>query len=278
MTFIRKIAPWKAVYKCFYSQDIYRDAAHCWRGLGYKYLLAVLFAAWLIAAVHVQLVVREFIVDYLKPVFMQLPTMSVKNGVMKLDGASELVQIKDPRDGHLLVSFDMREEPKAPPADKIGIFVERRRVILHSKDKQQVYDFKNLKDTVYDWTYHIKILDGFANWSGVVVVGVFWISSFVLCALQALLYGLAGKLIAVFAKRRLTYAQLVRISVVAMTPALIIDTCQKLLCAGIPVWPLVSVCITVAFLIYGVKVNSVSFEWSLTQAVPPVPVEKNSTA
>ncbi len=62
-----------------------------------------------------------------------------------------------------------------------------------------------------------------------------------------------------------------------MTPSLIIDTCQKLLCVGIPAWGLVSAAITLIFLAYGVKVNTVGFEWSLSQEIPADPLVKNST-
>lgn len=278
MTIIKKIDPWRAVYKSWYSKDVYRDAAHCWRGLGFRYLIGLLFGLWFIASIHVHILVREFVLDYLKPVVSQIPRIDIKNGVATLDRPDQVFQISDPRNGRKLISFDMTDSPTPAPTSIDGIFVEKRRILFHLKGKEQIYDFEKEKDQTWEWTYHPKILDAIATWSGVFVLGVFWISSFILCALQALLFGLVGKVIAMFAKRRLTYPQLVRVSIVAMTPALIIDTCQKLLCVGLPAWDLVSVLIALGYLIYGVKVNSVSFEWSLAQAVPPLEAEKNLQA
>lgn len=278
MTIRKKIEPWKAVYRSWYSRDVYRDAAHCWRGLGFKYLIGLLFGLWLVAAVHVHFVVCAFVLDYLKPMAQQMPKIQIKNGVASVDRLDKVFTIKDPRNGRELIHFDLTDAPRTAQNNQDGIFVERRRVLFRLKGKDQVYDFEKQKDQEWEWNYHLKILDAFANWSGAIVLGVFWIASFLICALQALLFGLVGKLFAMFAKRRLTYPQLVRVSVIAMTPALIIDTAQKLLCVGIPAWDLVSALITLGYLIYGVKVNSVSFEWSLTQGVAPSESEKNVPA
>jgi len=133
-----------------------------------------------------------------------------------------------------------------------------------------------VKTQNFDWDFHLKVLTIIKNWAGVLVIGIFWLSSFVLCALQVLVYGLIGKTMAMVAKRRLTYPQIVRIAVVALTPSLIIDTCQKLLCFGIPAWGIVSTAITLVYLAYGVKVNTVGFEWSLSQGIPEEPLVKNS--
>lgn len=278
MTIRKKIDPLSAVYKSWYSPDIYREAAHCWRGLGFRFLLGLLFGLWLLAAIHVQIVVREFVLDYLKPMLQQMPKIQIKNGIATVDRLDEVFQIKDPRDGRSLIYFDLTDSPKRVQSGDDGIFVEKRRVLFRLKGKDQVYDFEKQKDQLWEWGYHLRILDALANWSGGIVLGVFWIASFIICALQALLFGLIGKLLAMFAKRRLSYPQLVRVSVVAMTPALIIDTVQKLLCFGIPAWDLVSALIALGYLIYGVKVNSVSFEWSLTQGVAPLENAKNLQA
>lgn len=271
--------PWKAIYLSWYSASIYRDAAHRWRGLGFRFLLAELFVLWLIAAVHVHIVVVDYVDGYLEPLFKALPKIAMKNGTLLIDKPDKY-QIKDARDGKLVINFDMTEKPVVPAEPRTAIFVEKHRILFRNSSKEQVYEFKDIKELStqnFDWDFHLKVLQIFKTWAGVVVIGVFWLSSFVLCALQSLVYGLIGKTMAMIAKRRLTYSQLVRISVVAMTPSLIIDTCQKLLCVGIPAWGLVSAAITLIYLAYGVKVNTVGFEWSLSQEIPADSLVKNST-
>lgn len=271
--------PWKAIYQSWYSASIYRDAAHRWRGLGFRFLLAELFVLWLVAAVHVHIVVVDYVDGYLQPLLKALPKVAMKNGTLLIDKPGKY-QITDPRNGRLVVNFDMTEKPLLPAEPKSAIFVEKHRIVFRTVSKEQIYDFKDIKELStqnFDWDFHRKVLRIIKTWIAVVVIGVFWLSSFVLCALQSLVYGLLGKTMAIIAKRRLTYPQLVRISVVAMTPSLIIDTCQKLLCSGIPAWGLVPAAITLIYLAYGVKVNTVGFEWSLSQEIPADPLVKNST-
>lgn len=279
MTFVRKIHPWKAIYKSWYDPDIYREAVHCWRGLGYRFLLFELLGLWIVASVHVQIVVVSYVNDYLMPLVQAMPKMEIKNGSLTIDRPEDFYQVKDQRSGKAIITFDLSQEPRLPPLQEDGIFLHRNQAILHWLGKEQLYDFDEMKDnTLMDWELPARMLNAIAFWSGIVVLAIFWISSFVLCALQVLVYGLAGRIVTVFIKRRLTYAQLVRISVLALTPSLIIDTCQKLLCLGIPAWSLVSVLITLAYLVFGVKVNSVAFEWSLSQGVAQQPFVKDSSS
>ncbi len=271
--------PWKAIYQSWYSPSIYRDAAHRWRGLGFRFLLTELFILWLIAAVHVHVVVVDYVDGYLQPMLEALPKLAMTNGTLMIDKPDHY-QVKDPRSGKLVVNFDMTEKPLLPPEPTSAIFVEKHRIVFRNVGKEQVYDFNEYKDFKaqnLDWDFYLKTLKVVKTWAGIVVIGVFWLSSFILCALQAVFYGLIGKTMAILAKRRLTYPQLVRIAVVARTPSLIIDTCQKLLCCGIPAWGLVSVAITLIYVAYGVKVNTVGFEWSLSQGIPADPLVKNST-
>jgi len=274
---VRKIEPWRAIYKSWYSRDIYREAAHRWRGLGFRYLIMLLLGLWIIASINVHMVVRNYAVGYLLPMVKQLPKFTIKNGILTTERPEKFIEIRSPRDQKPVVTFDLRDKPTLPPLAQDGIFLESRRVIFHANGEEHTYDFSKMKDSDWEWSYHIKALEALGIWTGFVVLGLFWLSSFILCALQAMVYALAGKVFTMIAKRRLTYPQLVRISVVALTPPLIIDTCQKLVLHGIPAWPLVSVAITLGFIAYGVKVNSVSFEWSLTQGVSPKTAEKNST-
>lgn len=272
-----KPQPWKAIYQSWYSASIYRDAVHRWRGLGFRFLLVELLVMWLIAAIHVHVVVADYVDGYLLPMFEAMPKIVLQDNTLSIVGTDKY-QIKDPRNGKLIVNFDTTEKPVLPKVPETGIFVEKRRIVFRCSGKEQIYDYKEAKSQNFDWDIHIRILKTTRNWVGVVVVSVFWLASFVLCALQVLLYGLIGKTMAMVAKRRLSYPQLVRIAVVALTPSLIIDTCQKLFCCGIPAWGMVSAALTLIYLAYGVKVNSVGFEWSLTQGIPAEPLMKNSAS
>ncbi len=277
---IQKIHPWKAIYQSWYSASLYRDVVHRWRGLGYRFLLVELLVLWLIAAVHVQVVVVDYIDGYLKPVVKAMPKMILRDGSLYID-KPEKYQVQDPRNGKVIVNFDMTDKPILPAEPETGIFVEKRRVVFRTaRAKERVYDYSERGELnpLFESSTLIKTLETIKMCAGLAVVGVFWLSSFVFCGLQVLLYGLIGKTMAMVAKRRLTFPQLVRIAVVALTPSLIIDTCQKLFCFGIPAWGLISAAITLGYLAYGVKVNTVGFEWSLSQAIPAEPLAKNSAS
>ncbi len=270
---VSKLAPWKAIYKSWYSPEIYREAAHVWRGLGYKYLVGVLVALWALAAIHVHVLFNDLVEGFLKPVLKEMPVMEIKDGFMTIDQPYQFHEVKDPRSGKVLVTFDLSAHPADPALDKDGIFLQAKRVIFHYDGKERVYDFTQVKETTYTWRYYIDGLEVVRNWLGVVVLGAFWLFSFLTCAIQVLIYGLVGKVFAVFNKCRLTYPQLVRISAVAITPSLIIDTCQKLICTGLPAWTAVSVVVSLFFLLFGVRANSIGYAWKLANTASGVQLE-----
>ncbi|MBZ0189766.1 MAG: DUF1189 domain-containing protein, partial [Candidatus Obscuribacterales bacterium] len=76
--------------------------------------------------------------------------------------------------------------------------------------------------------------------------------------LKALILGLVGKALGFLNRRSLSYPQLVRLSVVAMVPALLIDTLQRLLAVSMPYWSFLSFALAIAYLVFGIRSNSVA--------------------
>jgi len=93
---------------------------HRWRGLGFRFLLTELFVLWLIAAVHVHVVVADYVDGYLQPMFEAMPKLGLKNGTLTINRPDKY-QIKDPRNGKVVVNFDMTEKPVLPAAPESGI-------------------------------------------------------------------------------------------------------------------------------------------------------------
>lgn len=270
----RKFSPWKAFYLSFYRPEIYIDAARSWKGLGFQYLVLLLVCLWAATALNVQLIVSSYMDGYLIPLVEQIPELMITNGVMRMKSDKDVLFVKDPRDARILITFDLRPELAAePPAptgsdgelsasefkepEQDGIYVYPRKMYFKSKSQFQPIEFQSSWESPYKPGSFVPYLERFKSWIGPLVLAVFWLASFVLCAIQALIYGLIGKLIALMNKCPLTYQQIVRISVVSLTPVLALDTLQKLVGIGLPAWTLFSIVVAIAYLYFGVKANSI---------------------
>jgi|GEM_PF-1270488 Protein of unknown function (DUF1189). len=262
----RKFSPWRSVYLAFYSPKIYIDAARSWKGLGFQYLVLLLVCLWTITALNVQYIVGTYLDAYLIPLLEQIPELMITNGVMRMKSDKDVVYVKDPRDGRILITFDLRPElvdtskeglSEVKEPEQEGIYVYPRKAYYKSKSQFQLVEFSSSWESPYQPASFLPYLTRFKNWIGVVVLAIFWLASFVLCAIQALIYGLIGKLIALMNKCPLTYQQIVRISVVALTPVLILDTLQKLIGMGLPAWTLLSIVVAIVYVYFGVKANSI---------------------
>lgn len=268
--------PWHAVYQCWYSPRIYREAAHTWRGLGYQYLVLLLVTLWALAAIHVQFLVNDFVEGYLRPLVNDFPQGEIKKGVVIIDKPGGVYQVKDRRNGRLVFDFDLRDGAPFPEKSKDGFFFRRNGYLIQYQGRQASYIYGANTDFKLDKVPAYRAMQLAEAWSGLAVLGTLWLASFLFCALQVLVYALLGKLLAILNRRRLNYTQLVRLSVVAITPALIIDTIQRLLCAGIPAWTLTSIGLTIGYLIFGIRANTIGYALALrgSETKPEVKAEK----
>lgn len=261
----RKFSPWRAAYLCFYSPDIYIDAARSWKGLGFQYLALLLVCLWTVTALNVHFIVGSYMDGYLIPLVEQIPELMITNGVMRMKSDKDVLYVRDPRDGRILITFDLRPELAAESSgagefkepEQDGIYVFPRKMYFKSKGQFQPIDFQSSWESPYTPANFVPYFVRFKSLVAPIVLSIFWLASFVLCAIQALIYGLIGKLMALMNKCPLTYQQIVRIAVVALTPVLLLDTLQKLVSTGMPAWTLFSIILVIAYIYFGVRANSI---------------------
>jgi hypothetical protein len=291
---MKHFAGWQAVFLSFFSPDLYRDVVQNWRGVGFLYLFLLIALTWALQAVKLQNDVARFIDQYAVTTIQQFPKVRIEKGELSFDkpspyyvkntngkplivfDTSNLSDLKNPETGKPLLPNAESLGPLEPPTvdypDPL-IIATKKEIIFWDGKQAKVNPLNGVDKVEVDQSTINSFVDAFRKWIGIVVYIVLVPMLFVIHIIWVLFYGLVAKIIANMMKIELNYAQLVRLSVIAITPTIVIDTVLRLLGAMSatttgastdvilipsigPLWPWIAVGITLIYLFFGLKANS----------------------
>ncbi len=238
----------------FYSADLYRDIARRWRGLGMGYLLVLLMVIWIPSALEIRSTLNEFRQDMAPPVIAQLPTIDIVNGEARVQGETPRT-IRD-NEGLPLMLIDLEAGPEALDNSSAMALLTRTHFYVRQGGRSgqaRVLDLDGLDGLTIDRQGVTSLINGGTRIITAIAfpAGVIWSFSYRLS--QALVFAVIGLILANTMNLGLPYAALVRISVVALTPLILIRTVQNLASFSIPLWWLVGFVIFVAYLYFGLQ-------------------------
>ncbi len=117
-------------------------------------------------------------------------------------------------------------------------------------------DFSTVPHFSLDRSSLSDLAQFYKRWTWLFAFGLLMPMYFIFCLIQVLIYGLFGMAMSRMVKSELSYAALVRLSVVALTPVLLIDCALKVRGIFFSSWGPVALLITLAYLFFAVKANS----------------------
>ena len=239
----------------FYSRALYRDIGTNWKGTGFLYLLLLLAICWLPIMYQFDRGLESFATKE-APIFIaKMPVFTVKNGQISID--KPLPFIVSDESGNPFIVIDT----KAKYADLIQqpgqIFVSDTEIIVKKEGGQvQVIDLPKDLTTVMGPAQVTTALNGFKSWAVFILYPILVLSSYIYRILQALIYaGIGCLILAPIMKVKLNYTTVLRLSVIAVTPAIILNTILSLLAWSFPFESLFYFVITMIYLMFGLSAN-----------------------
>lgn len=239
----------------FFSADLYRDIAQRWRGLNSMYLLLLLALCWLVTMITLHWQFAVFITQEAPKIAEQIPNIKVENGKLSIDKPSPYV-IKSPDTGETLVVFDMNGQFESlNDANTLALITPDRISVKRNEFETRSFEVAPFEGFTMDSTKAYEWASTFGNLMVPIAYPFAVIGSFLYRMVQVLTYGLLGMLFAAITGTKLPYAALVRLSVIAITPVLILDTVFGLFQIVVPMWALICFVIAMAYLFFGVISN-----------------------
>ncbi len=215
---------WQIPALAFFSRDLYRDAARRWQGVAFGYLLLLLALCWIPGAIRIHRSFALFVDEEAPLVIEQIPEIAIIDGQAFIDHPQPYT-IHDPVTGEALLVIDTTGTiTSLEQTDARGLVTARQAIFQKSDIETRSFSFETIdrytlnQEKIYRW------LDLAKTWAAPIFYPLCTLGSFAYRIIQALLYACLGLLLTSLFKGKLPFEALLRLSVVAITPAIIIGT------------------------------------------------------
>jgi hypothetical protein len=228
-TAAKKYSVIKAPAFAFFAGDFYRDVAENWQGTGCLYLLGLLTLCWTVTTVTLSLPIVNWAFNKdTQSYIAQLPKMKLADGKMSIDKPTPYF-LKDPSNGENVAVFRTEPGSKVEDSDP-AIVITQTAIEAHSGSNiQPISDFQSMSVAAPSIEIDSAGVKQAVETTAIAIpifTFCFGLPSALLgCFILAAIYGGIGMLIANGSmQKELTFETCLRLTNVAMTPAIIIST------------------------------------------------------
>ncbi len=235
----RQYRAWQALFLSVFSPAVYRDAALSWRGYGFAYLALLVVVSWVppTAALQVRLLgAGSELADAVAPI----TSLTIADGVLEAD--VEQPWEAEVRGVRIVLDTTGATRPSSAGA---AVYVGRKAVVVRSGPEPQVFEYDTFGDMELDGASLGRTvrLISYLGPAAVFVAGV--CASLLWRGLFGLLYGGVLKVAA-----RVDFASGLRLGLLAVTPAVLLDTLWVTAGWTPPAWRVVGILLVWAYLAF----------------------------
>ncbi|MBA3660527.1 MAG: DUF1189 family protein [Gammaproteobacteria bacterium] len=248
----------QALYLSFTSKALYRDVAKRWGAKVFLYLLFLVALSWVPSIFQMQQVGNAAYKRNADQIVNQVPVITVANGKIKTPENRPYL-IVDPENKQNIAVIDTSGTYKTLEQANAGILITETQLI--SKPRTNETRFYQLPATLNITVVPKTINQYVQTYLWVVWIFLFFIftiGSYIYHLVQSLLYAVLGKIMAKIAHVTLTYEEILQITLVAITPAIILSTVFDFFNIIFNYRALFFFLLTLAYLYFGIAANKTS--------------------
>ena len=244
-----------AIFLAPFSPALWRDVGQRWRGIGLLYMTLLLTITWVAVGVMLHRGYQAFLRDDAPLIVDQIPAVTINKGVVSID-RPEPYEIVNPETGETLVLFDTSGETTEPPENAPSVLVAQSEIILRKNEREvETHSLKEIDSLYLDANRVRGWLDGLGKWAVPAIVLIGLIGSIIWRLILMLITALIGLAFASGFNAPLSYAALMRLSAIAMTPAILLGTILTLTGVDLPFGTMIGIGLTIGYLALAIKAN-----------------------
>lgn len=251
---MKKYSLFQVPFLSFYVKDVYRDAAFNWKGVGLGYLFLLLVACLVPQLIDMQAKFSAFMKNETPNIIGQIPEVIITEGIASTQTNQPYI-IKDLKTGKPFFVIDttgtITNLDKTDGA--IGLLTKNEIIVKKSNVETRTFNFKDIKHYALNQTEVSKWIDALIKYAMLVLSPFILIGLFVSKIIQVLIYGLVGMLFAAICKTKLSYDALLRLSVVAISPGMVLNALLQLTHTPVDQAGLLLFAMTMIYLFIGVQ-------------------------
>jgi hypothetical protein len=247
-----KIAMLLTPVRAFYSKTIYINAGREWKGVGFLYLATLVAACCLFITILSTISMMKWATQEAPDLLNQFPDITIINGSVQVN-VPKPYYIKDTKADSILAIIDTTGTVATCSNFNGKALLTKNQVVMrYNKGETRTFDLSKVKKAsitrqqLMKWLQWIKV--GYLPAALVFLTLIY----FIWRAILVCFYAALGILIAKMMKARLTYDALMRLSTLAITPIIIINTILTIAKVKLPNPGLISFIITILYLSFGI--------------------------
>jgi len=240
----------------FFSKELYRDVGLYWKGVNFSYLLLLLAICSIPTIIKIHIGLSDFVDNEAPKVVEQVPEITITDGQVSIE-EPEPYYIKDPENGDVLAIIDTTgtikslEDPNA-----ICLLTKTNIMWRQGEFETRTIDLAEVKNFVLDSERIMGWLHTAGKFLIIIIYPFALLGSYLYRTVQALIYAAIGLLFALWCKVTLSYATLLRLAVVAVTPCVLVKTILGIAGAHLPYAGLIYLVAALAYLFFGVHATA----------------------
>ncbi len=256
---MRRFSIFHPLWMAFYDGAIYEDVVRHWRNRTFLYLLLLLALTWIPFTLQIQSEVDNWI-DREAPFYIdQMPDLRLADG--ELSSSSSTPTRLQHRDGTALAVIDPTGQYGSLDDTDAPVLVTRTQIFIRGEGGQ--VDASPLPDGPPE-TLTREDLYLIADWTrGLVNTLLFPVLLMLSCAyriLQSLLYAYVASFFTTSSGNPLPYRTLLNLAMIAITPAVVLDSVHLLMESPLPDWFWWPACVllSLGYLRFGIRIALMS--------------------
>ena len=217
----------QAIWMSFYSAELYRDVARNWRGYGLLYLTLLLVLCWLPTPVRLFAALRTFAIADAPRIASQFPDITIANGVMHTQppGRHAIATIAArPDEPTLIIDDSIDEVPAELELEAIVLTRHEIGMFRPNRNERRVFKLTSEADMELTGDKIAAFLHSLQFWMPPLAYLLGLLGSLAFRAVQACLYAAFTQMYAQKRNVTLDFPSALRLSVVAVTPVIVIRT------------------------------------------------------
>ena len=239
----------------FFDKNVYCYVANkLERSFVYKYLLFLLA----VSSVPAFFIINSNIHTYMngpgQKVIHQIPEIEIKDGTIFTEVSLPFI-IKDPETEKELIIIDNTGSfSSIEDNDALILLMDGQLLVRTYENTAQYFDLSKFDDLKIN-KFIVKDNIPLVKWVVLLMYIIYTLFLFTFYFILIHIYAWSGGFLDHFAKSGLNYQAILRISVLAITPVLLIDMVLKIIMVHIPHWGIVSIILSMSLIYFGLISN-----------------------
>lgn len=255
---MRKYSFVHGFFLSFYSSHFYRDVRQNWGNLVWWYLLFIITICATAVTFKMQMKINRYFPPLIHELSIQAPEIHIMKGIVQTPENRPYI-IQDPQTMKVYLIIDTSGKYTSLTDSSADMLLTQDKFMIKGNDPSKIKTYHLFKHTKANIIPEkLKKFEGLANWAWIVLFPIFALVSFCYRTLQGLFYALLGKALARALSIKLSYKDVLRLALVAITPSITMKTYVEITIGKFPFAIVLYFTIAMLYLIFAIYANKKS--------------------